>query len=315
MDPVLQNKQVVISTSYNVDNFTVYGLQDLVGDVDRATQPAVEVYSPVLNDNSGRVAYEDRKDSDLVAIIGLSIFWRDLIEGVLPEGNDGLVIVFSNECNQTFTFRVDGPTATYIGSGDLHDTDFDHLKESTMISDLSRFSAVHDIYTGAPLNEDFCPYKLELYASKDMAEECLTSAPFLFAVISVLICTYLGILQSASLTCFPEVAFTSIVFLTYDYVIEKRQKTVMKTATRSSAILSSLFPPGFRSRLEENAVPESSSTARIPQHRLPNLFAVRRNSSGPVELEEETSTEVRQMADFYQSTTVLFADIKGFTKW
>lgn len=189
MDRVIENRQVVVSTSYNVDDYNVYHLHDLVGDVDRATQPAVEIYSPVLNDNSGRVAYTDRKDSPLVAIIGLSVFWRDLIERILPVGNDGLVAVFSNECNQTFTFQIDGPDATYLGSGDRHDSKFDHLVESTLLSSLSRFSAVHDVYTGAPLNKDFCPYKLQLYASNIMAEAFITSSPMIFAVISVLICT------------------------------------------------------------------------------------------------------------------------------
>ena len=188
MDPVLEKREVVMSTSYNVDEYAVYGLEDFVGDIDRATQPAVEIYSPVLSDSGEMVAHEDRNDAELVGIMGISIFWRDLLEGILPVGNDGLVAVFSNACNQTFTFQVDGPEATYLGSGDLHDPHFDDLKVHSSLNDLRRFSSVHQLSTGAPLNREYCPYQLHLYSSHEMANQYLTSAPLAFAIIAVFIC-------------------------------------------------------------------------------------------------------------------------------
>jgi hypothetical protein len=36
--------------------------------------------------------------------------------------------------------------------------------------------------------------------------------------------------------------FTSLVFLLYDRLVERRQQKVMSTAMQSSAIVSSLFP-------------------------------------------------------------------------
>jgi hypothetical protein len=43
--------------------------------------------------------------------------------------------------------------------------------------------------------------------------------------------------------------FTSLVFLLYDRLVERRQKKVMSTAMQSSAIVSSLFPSQVRDRL------------------------------------------------------------------
>jgi hypothetical protein len=43
--------------------------------------------------------------------------------------------------------------------------------------------------------------------------------------------------------------FTSLVFLLYDRLVERRQKKVMSTAVQSSAIVSSLFPSQVRDRL------------------------------------------------------------------
>jgi hypothetical protein len=95
----------------------------------------------------------------------------------------------------------------------------------------------------------------------------------------------------------------------YDTVIEKRQRKVMQSATRSSAIVSSLFPSNVRTRLYEEsataAVPEKEQSQQI---RMKNFMAKTQTSAvepintGPI-------------ADLFESTTVLFADIKGFTNW
>lgn len=190
MKPVMEKNGVVISASYNVEATSVFGLQDLVGDVQRATQPAVEIYSPVLADKYAQVVTEGRNEAkDLVAILGLSIFWQDLIEGILPIGNDGLVAVFDNaECNQTFTYQINGPNAVYLGSGDLHEPAYEHLMVSSSLSGLTSFSSVSQVYTGPRLNEDFCPYSLHLYASKKMEQDFLTSNPIIFAFVAVAIC-------------------------------------------------------------------------------------------------------------------------------
>jgi hypothetical protein len=200
MKPVMEKNGVVISTSYNVDETNVFGLQDLVGDVERATQPAVELYFPVVADQYGRVvaanagnkSSSSSSSSPLVAILGLSIFWQDLIEGILPLGNDGLVAVFDNAgCNQTFTFQINGPNATYLGSGDRHEPAYDdHLVCSSSLSGLTGFSSVSQVYTGPPLNEDFCPYSLHLYPSKTMEKKFITSNPTIFAFVAVSICEF-----------------------------------------------------------------------------------------------------------------------------
>jgi hypothetical protein len=104
------------------------------------------------------------------------------------------------------------------------------------------------------------------------------------------------------------VIFTSIVFLVYDAVIEKRQRKVMLSATRSSAIISSLFPSKVRNRLYEETAP----TQRLPEkesqtNRMKHFMAKTQRSVEPI--------NTGPIADLFESTTVLFADIKGFTKW
>lgn len=83
----------------------------------------------------------------------------------------------------------------------------------------------------------------------------------------------------------------------------------MRTATRSAAILSSLFPTTFRARLEETAVPDSIDD-EPPKSRLHNFLMSRR-----LQVEEREEVDSKQIAEHFESATVLFADIKGFTMW
>jgi hypothetical protein len=42
--------------------------------------------------------------------------------------------------NPTFTYRMDGPVATFLGRGDHHETKFDNMKVTSMLKDLDSFS-------------------------------------------------------------------------------------------------------------------------------------------------------------------------------
>jgi hypothetical protein len=88
-------------------------------------------------------------------------------------------------------------------------------------------------------------------------------------------------------------AFTSAVFLLYDWMVEQRQRKVMASAVHTSAIVSSLFPSTVRDRLfkadEDNAAFQQSSG-------LESFFFTHRSGSRPI-------------ADLYASATVMFADM------
>jgi hypothetical protein len=95
----------------------------------------------------------------------------------------------------------------------------------------------------------------------------------------------------------------------YDTVIENRQRKVMKSATRSSAIVSSLFPSNVRTRLYEDSAP-----AAVPDKEQSQLV---RKTSFMANTQTSAVDPINSgpIADLFESTTVLFADIKGFTNW
>jgi Adenylate and Guanylate cyclase catalytic domain len=103
-----------------------------------------------------------------------------------------------------------------------------------------------------------------------------------------------------SLTAAMIFLFTALVFFAYDVMVERRQKSVMQTAVHSSAIVSSLFPSSVRDQL----YPVSQETAQ--------------NNDGffkGAPLDGEMNFSGSAIAQAYPETTVLFADIAGFTAW
>jgi hypothetical protein len=155
----------------------------------------------------------------------------------LPPGSDGIVIVFENECNPTFTYRIDGPSVTYLGRGDHHDPKYDYLEVSSWLADVYNYSTrgVRP-YQGIPLDTEVCQFFFRVFPSDDMNALYETNNRIYFTVVVILI-----------------FGFTSFLFFMYDYLVERRQKVVMKKAVNSSAIVSGLFPSQVRERLFENA--------------------------------------------------------------
>ena len=79
---------------------------------------------------------------------------------------------------------------------------------------------------------------------------------------------------------------------------------------KSSAIVSSLFPSNVRARLYD----EGQSNAPTPKGKMKSFI-----SDGNQQVEDRTVNADgpggRPIADLFPSTTVMFADIAGFTAW
>jgi hypothetical protein len=104
----------------------------------------------------------------------------------------------------------------------------------------------------------------------------VTNNPIIFTVCAVLI-----------------FAFTSAVFMVYDWMVERRQRKVMASAVHTSAIVSSLFPSTVRDRLFKR----DDDDAALRQSLVLDSFAF------------GDTTGSRPIADLYASATVMFADM------
>jgi class 3 adenylate cyclase len=212
-------------------------------------------------------------DSPIVAILDAGIPWYRYFLNVIPEGEDGIIVVITND-SQSFTYQIDGPKVHYLGPSDLHDPQYDHLEI------VNNFAAFED-GTG-----DF-GYTVHVYPTKEFDDEHTTNNPVVYtcAVVFVFV-------------------FTASIFLLYDLMVERRQNTVMTSANKSNAIVNSLFPANVRDRLMDQALADNE-TAQATNRSLFENGQTRAMGS----------IHVKPIADLFPETTVMFADISGFTAW
>lgn len=254
-----------------------------------------------------------------MGVLEVCIYWRDLMKDTLKEGSNGIVVVFENNCTATFTYQVNGPSVAYLGLEDRHDVQYDNMRATGKFSNLEAFSVRDSTYSGLKLNDDYCQTIIHVFPSETMEAQYSTGNPILFTCVAVLI----------------FVVATS-TFLLYDWMVERRQRVIMKTAVRSSAIVSSLFPSNVRDQLDfDNTESEAkplrrSSNKKRLQSFLDESQVVRagltETKSAPIaELFPETSelnnlSRIDHQAHTYDCAAikflaVLFADIAGFTAW
>jgi Adenylate and Guanylate cyclase catalytic domain len=231
-------------------------------------------------------------DHRIVGLVAASIYWRTLLRDTLPPDSNGIQVVFKNNCTKPFTYQVNGPGVKYIGVGDHHDAKYDAFGQSVSFIELGDLADRDSLYSGARLYKDYCPFSLHVYPSDEMKASFVTNNPLIFSLITFFI-----------------FLFTSMVFILYDRGVERRQRKVLTSAERSSAIVSSLFPSSVRDRLYEKSTTLPESAKGKLQRFLREDTASSKPSSGATAL---TSSPI---AELYPDTTVLFADIAGFTSW
>eukprot|EP00980_Cylindrotheca_fusiformis_P001073 scaffold295_cov96-Cylindrotheca_fusiformis.AAC.3 len=121
---------------------------------------------------------------------------------------------------------------------------------------------------------------LDLYPTEELEETFHTSKPKIYTVAVVAI-----------------FAFTSLVFLLYDHFVGKRQRKFMDRVVRQDQIVCNVFPTAIRNRLYGREKEGSQ---------LDNLLDPLGGGDG---------TGGAPLADLFPETTVVFADISGFTAW
>lgn len=71
----------------------------------------------------------DDDDSEVVAFIAGGSAWDASMLDLLPDGVNGLYVVVRNNCNQSYTFVINGPEAVYLGDSDSHDPKYNAFEK------------------------------------------------------------------------------------------------------------------------------------------------------------------------------------------
>lgn len=233
--------------------------------------------------------------SRLVGTFVVVLPWDRYLVNLLPEGVDGITCVLRNSCGKAWTYELAGNSAYYVGEGDLHDSAYDATEEVIPFRDPASPAAV-DLVDGE------CAYTYHIYATSDFEHRYRSRLPW--ALTFVVASTFLIMIAT---------------FIVYDQFVIKRNKKVVGHATKTNAIVSSLFPQQVKQRLLNKDEQEASKTATFQASTDANETA----DSDPIadlypEVRTGFSVSVLCSSTFFclslLQCTVFFADIVGFTK-
>jgi class 3 adenylate cyclase len=256
---------------------------------DEAYQPRSYIFEPVFE------TFE--KDSRVVGFIIAVLPWNSYFVNLLPEGTNGFVVYVTDMCGADFTYELNGPKATYMGEDDLHDSKYDDLAVTTQFAEFAIYDGDDDS------NRTVCNYKLTIYPTETYENSFLTNGPAIFTSVIVLV-----------------FLFTAGMFLLYDFMVQRRQLRLMSAAERTTAIVASLFPKSIQKRIME----EAEEQAAMENDKVKNKFGFGAKSQlrdfltpdGSSALETgESAFKTKPIADLFPETTIMFADIVGFTAW
>ena len=138
-------------------------------------EPLSYWYYPIVD----KINYIDIKtnpkfpqDYEVKAFLNAAIYWKHLVRDILPPNSKGIVIVFEHQQNNDrFTYQIDGPVATYLGSGDLHDKKYDYMQVHRNLFDLHSYRSGKSEYYGLPMNfSGNNTYYVTIYPSETMQD-------------------------------------------------------------------------------------------------------------------------------------------------
>lgn len=162
-----------------------------------AKEPMSCLFVPIVDNATNLVpivpSAESNDNRTIFGIMTVHVYWRDLLEGILPFHKTEVAIVVRNDCGQAYTYKVDsGNSPTYLGPGDLHDPAFDGTSVDLQIP--GRYSSTARQYTGLPLGGEFCPYTLSVYPTQRRKNQFVTRLPIIMVATHAFIFVFTGVL-------------------------------------------------------------------------------------------------------------------------
>mmetsp|Transcript_46094 Transcript_46094/g.112587 ORF Transcript_46094/g.112587 Transcript_46094/m.112587 type:complete len:433 (+) Transcript_46094:1591-2889(+) len=246
-----------------------------------AVQPVFEKFSP-------------NQDADIAGFIFSVVPWDTYFSNILPAGTNNFIVQVMDTCGTNFTYRLNGADAEILDQGFFPDPKYDYLTQTAEFATFARFDAEEQ--SDGVL---YCSYSLSVHATAEYEEEFKTNKPLWVTMIVVLV-----------------FVFTALVFVLYDFFVQRRQNKVFKTAQQTTAIVTSLFPKNVVKKMLE--ADNQKPTQVSGKDKLKNFFDS--DNSGDSSKGAQNDTEngtaggifkTKPIADFFPETTIMFGDIVG----
>jgi class 3 adenylate cyclase len=175
----------------------------------------------------------------------------------------------------------------------MHETKYDNMEVVIPFSDF----LYPDTTPDAP---GHCMYSFYVYPTRALEDDSHSNLPVILT-IAVAVAFFL----------------MAVTFYMYNRFVHRRNTKIVGAAAKSNAIVSSLFPSNVRDRLfTENKEGEKQATSQ-PQNSMNRLKTFMNGEGVPENMEDDVDLAMKSkpIADLFPETTIIFADIVGFTAW
>jgi hypothetical protein len=264
------------------------------GTSESGKQPYSLVVTPVWDDHSD--------NSTMVGYFFAAVPWVSYLENVFDSRNDNPVIaVLQSQCGDKTTSFLMGSVEPALLSinEDVH-VRSQHYEDMARTANLTTMAKNMD--ANPIVNEDtgeiICSsttFTITVYPTEQFEQNFATNAPLFYTLIVLSI-----------------FFFTILAFFLFDCLVQRRQSSIMNTALRQNALVSSLFPQNIQKQLmadiDAEAVKNKTGKAGLRSYL----------NNEAVEIEEaslEAGPKSKPIADLFPETTIMFADIAGGSKY
>ena len=286
------------------------------------SSPIADIYIPIY-DKLFASQYVANDSRTVVGFLICAIYWQSFFTNIIPlpqptvgltdiyvasggtvkeskppEDRKSMIVVLENTCDQQYSYKVNGPSAKYLGPSDMHDSEYNDMKVST---DPNSF--LRDSSNSTDNGVASCQYSITVYPTSQFEDEYITKSPIF--IMLALAATFI---------------FITVVFVFYDRIVEQRHRVVLSTAKAANDVVGLHFPKHLHKELYNKQKPGKKHKGKKKKDSSKNSTDNKGDSNDPsisnkklINSKEEQDKQ--NISDNFESCTVLFADLIGFLQW
>jgi class 3 adenylate cyclase len=214
------------------------------------------------------------------------------------------MVVLHSQCgDKAFTYRIQGDNATLTEiANDASQEPYHQYESMAQTAPFAAYGAdttTMDSETGEDLV--MChstSFTITVYPTEEFESNYKTNEPIFYTL------AVLGIFT-----------FTILAFFFFDCMVQRRQTSIMTTALRQNALVSSLFPKNIQKQLMADLDAEAVAKNKSGKAGLRSFLNEEAANEDNPDAPSADGFKSKPIADLFPETTIMFADIAGFTAW